>query len=84
MLTCMRENMELERALDTIEHMKKQEIEPSTLSYIGIIHLAVLLQQPRTAYELLCSAKQLSDFPWHDEFLFLQVLRSSAYHNEVT
>ncbi|KAG0736965.1 hypothetical protein G6F57_012540 [Rhizopus arrhizus] len=82
MLTCMRENMELERALDTIEHMKKQEIEPSTLSYIGIIHLAVLLQQPRTAYELLCSAKQLSDFPWHDEFLFLQVLRSSAYHNE--
>ncbi|CAO3661355.1 unnamed protein product [Rhizopus stolonifer] len=80
--SCMRENMELERALDTFSELKKLNIRPSALSYLDIIHLAVLVNQPLVAFDLLCSAKHIEDYPGHDEFLYLAVLRSAAYNNE--
>ncbi|KAI9257702.1 hypothetical protein BY458DRAFT_441187 [Sporodiniella umbellata] len=83
MLSCMRENSELERALDTIQEMKDNNMEPSALSYLEIVQLAVLMRQPLVAFELLCSAKRMDEYPGHSEFLHLSILRSAAYHGEV-
>jgi pentatricopeptide repeat protein len=84
MLLCMRENMELERALDTFDLMKKKNIEPGLLSYLSIIDLAVTLQQPGIASYLLEQAEKLSTFRQKDQFLYMHVLRSAALNGLVS
>lgn len=79
----MRENVELERALDTFDSMKKQNIEPGLLSYLSIIDLAVNMQQPDIASDLLAKAEKLSTFRVKDQFLYMHVLRCAAYNGMV-
>lgn len=78
MLKCMRENSELERALDTFELMKKQNITPGLLSYLCIIDLAVNLQQPDIASDLLAEAEKLPTFREKDHNLYMRVLRCAS------
>lgn len=84
MLTCMRENLELERALDTFDLMKKQKIVPGLLTYLSIIDLAVNLRQPAIASELLQQAELLPTFRVKDQFLYMHVLRSASYEGQVS
>ncbi|ORE00867.1 hypothetical protein BCV72DRAFT_246357 [Rhizopus microsporus var. microsporus] len=79
-LKCAKENMELERAIDILDEMKKCNIKPSMSSYSELIDLAVTFEEPETAYELLLSAKLLKDFAEYEEPLYLNVLRSASYH----
>lgn len=82
-LLCMRENGELERALDTFDLMKRQKITPGLLSYLCIIDLAVILQQPDIASELLAEAEKLPTFRIKDQFLYMHVLRCASYNGFV-
>jgi pentatricopeptide repeat protein len=82
-LKCAKENMELERAIDILDEMKKCSIKPSMSSYSELIDLAVTFEEPEIAYELLLSAKLLKDFAEYEEPLYLNVLRSASYHYKV-
>lgn len=75
--------MELERAIDILDEMKKCNIKPSMSSYSELIDLAVTFEEPEIAYELLLSAKLLKDFAEYEEPLYLNVLRSASYHYKV-
>jgi pentatricopeptide repeat protein len=83
MLQCMRENLELERALDMFDLMKRQKIQPGLLSYLCIIDLAVNLQQPDIASELLAEAEKLPTFRLKDQFLYMHVLRCASFNGLV-
>jgi pentatricopeptide repeat protein len=83
MLLCMRENLELERALDTFDLMKKQKIVPGLLSYLTMIDLALNLQQPEMASDLLMEAEKLNTFREKDQSYYMQVLRCAAYNGFV-
>lgn len=80
----MRENFELERALDTFELMKKQNITPGLLSYLCIIDLAVNLQQADIASELLAEAEKLPTFREKDHYLYMHVLRCASMNGLVS
>lgn len=80
----MRENSELERALDTFELMKRQNITPGLLSYLCIIDLAVNLQQPDIASELLAEAEKLPTFREKDHHLYMHVLRCASVNGFVS
>ncbi|KAI7894024.1 uncharacterized protein EV154DRAFT_415801 [Mucor mucedo] len=82
MLACMRESLELERALDTFDLMKTQKIVPGLLTYLSIIDMAVQLRQPEIASDLLQEAEKLSTFRVKDNFLYMHVLRSASYEGQ--
>ncbi|KAI8393853.1 uncharacterized protein BYT42DRAFT_488631 [Radiomyces spectabilis] len=84
MIWCMRNNMELERALDTLDVMEQQKIEPSVTSYLHIIDLAVHSAQSAVAYYLLQKAEHLPEFAAKDKYLYMQVLRCAAVNDDYT
>lgn len=80
----MRENIELERALDTFELMKRQNIVPGLLTYLDIIDMAVSLHQPDIASELLEQAEKLPTFRIKDRILYMHVLRCASLNGYVS
>lgn len=80
----MRENLELERALDIFDLMTKQKIVPGLLTYLSIIDLAVNLRQPDIASDLLEQAEKLPTFRAKDQFLYMHVLRSASFEGQVS
>ncbi|GAA5794788.1 hypothetical protein HPULCUR_000135 [Helicostylum pulchrum] len=80
MLLCMRENAELERALDTFELMRRQNITPGLLTYLSVIDMAVNLHQPDIASQLLEQAEQLPTFREKDQIFYMHILRSASFH----
>lgn len=80
----MRESLELERALDTFDLMKTQNIVPGLLTYLSIIDMAVQLRQPEIASDLLKEAEKLPTFRVKDNFLYMHVLRSASYEGQVS
>ena len=53
MLLSMRQNLELERALDTLEEMKKEKLVPGLLSYLSVFDMALHLREPAIASRVL-------------------------------
>lgn len=80
----MRENAELERALDTFELMRRQNITPGLLTYLSVIDMAINLHQPDIASQLLEQAEQLPTFREKDQFLYMHILRSASFHGYVS
>ncbi|KAI9028992.1 hypothetical protein CLU79DRAFT_696360 [Phycomyces nitens] len=82
MIFCMRNNEELEHAMDTFETMKREGINPSLLVYMSMINLSMTCNYPSLAYELLNSAsKQIGYEKSHDR-LYMDILRAAAFNGE--
>ncbi|CEP15763.1 hypothetical protein [Parasitella parasitica] len=78
MLLCMRQNLELERALETLEQMKEKNMVPGLLSYLSVIDMALHLHEPAVASELLEQAEKLDSFREEDKTLYMRLLRCAA------
>lgn len=83
MLLSMRQNLELERALDTLEEMKKENLVPGLLSYLSVFDMALHLREPAIASRVLEEAEKLETFREKDKLLYMQLLRSAAIQGHV-
>ncbi|KAI7906506.1 uncharacterized protein BX663DRAFT_427445 [Cokeromyces recurvatus] len=81
MLLCMRETFELERALDTLDMMKKERIKPILSSYINVVDMAIQVQQSHLAFQLLEDIEHLDLFKDYDRSIYLHALRCAAYNS---
>ncbi|KAL0142846.1 hypothetical protein V8B55DRAFT_1350665 [Mucor lusitanicus] len=84
MLLCMRQNLELERALDTLETMKRANLVPGLLSYLTVIDMALHLREPSIACDILDEAEKLDTFREKDKVLYMQLLRCAAVEGHYT
>lgn len=84
MLLCMRQNLELERALDTLEIMKRANLVPGLLSYLAVIDMALHLREPSIACDMLDEAARLDTFREKDKVLYMQLLRCAAVEGHVS
>lgn len=84
MFLCMRQSLELERALDTLELMKKENLVPGLLSYLSLIDMALHLRESTVASELLEEAEKLKTFREKDKTLYMQLLRCAAVDGHVS
>lgn len=81
----MRENLELERALDTLDVMKKQSMQPSLLSYLDVLDIAFRLEEPTVAYDLLQEIEKFPEFHSRSNGqIYMNLLRSAAYSDNVS
>ncbi|KAL9544690.1 hypothetical protein PS6_008641 [Mucor atramentarius] len=78
MLLCMRQNLELERALDTLDIMENANLKPGLLSYLSVIDMALNLREPTIASDILDKAEKLDTFREKDKVLYMQLLRCAA------
>lgn len=80
----MRQNLELERALDTLETMKRANLVPGLLSYLTVIDMALHLREPSIACDILDEAEKLDTFREKDKVLYMQLLRCAAVEGHVS
>ncbi|KAI8636369.1 hypothetical protein BD408DRAFT_355777 [Parasitella parasitica] len=78
MFLCMRQNLELERALETLELMKGRDMVPGLLSYLSMIDIALQLREPTIASDLLEEVEKLETFREKDKMLYMRLLRCAA------
>lgn len=83
MILCMQKNLELERALDTLELMKKENMNIGLLNYINVIDLAIKLQSPSIAAELLKHVQDLNLLREQDKTIYLHLLRCAVMNSHV-
>ncbi|KAI8983587.1 hypothetical protein BDB01DRAFT_743616 [Pilobolus umbonatus] len=79
MISCMRENFEFERALDTLNMMKKRNIPASVSIYKDLIDMAVQLRELEIASLLIKDLEQLESKSEVADELYLKVLRCAAF-----
>lgn len=84
MLLCMRQNLELERALDTLDIMENANLTPGLLSYLSVIDMALNLREPTIASDILEKAEKLDTFREKDKVLYMQLLRCAALKGHVS
>lgn len=84
MLLCMRQNLELERALDTLDIMENANLTPGLLSYLSVIDMALNLREPTIASDILDKAEKLDTFREKDKVLYMQLLRCAALKGHVS
>jgi hypothetical protein len=79
----MQKNMELERALDTLELMKKEKIGIGLLSYLNVIDMAIKLKHPSIAAELIGQVEDLNLLREQDQIIYLHLLRCAVLKSDV-
>ncbi|ORZ00659.1 hypothetical protein BCR43DRAFT_485595 [Syncephalastrum racemosum] len=78
---CMRQNGELERALDTLEEMKRKSIAPSVSTLGLVFDIAILYKEPKIAYDLLqqaAASHEHETFHTHAIRMHHELLRCAA------
>ncbi|KAI7865786.1 hypothetical protein BDF14DRAFT_1729696 [Spinellus fusiger] len=84
MLYCMRVNEEIERAFDTVEEMKKNNINTSVSVYLSLVRSALDLECSYTAYKFMKEARSQSEFNKTHEQICMQILHCAAYTGDVS
>ncbi|KAI8080785.1 uncharacterized protein B0P05DRAFT_539621, partial [Gilbertella persicaria] len=84
MFLCMRETLELEHALDTIDIMKRDNIKMNLHSYATVIDMAVHLNEVEIAHQLLKEAEKLNEFGQQAGILYTSVLQLAAFNGHYT
>ncbi|KAI9244030.1 hypothetical protein BDA99DRAFT_544198 [Phascolomyces articulosus] len=75
---CMRNNGEIERMIDTLEEMRKENITPPLYIYRQFVSLCLEFKEPDIAYNLLKEAAALDSFAAHHQHLYMDLLRCGA------
>lgn len=84
MILCMRNNLELERALDTIEAMEKLQLTPSLNSYLVVIDLCILANEPSLAYNILKKAEETYELTERQNHYYMGILRCAVLSDDVS
>ncbi|KAI8365593.1 hypothetical protein BD560DRAFT_401995 [Blakeslea trispora] len=84
LILCMRESLELEHALDTIDLMKREKVPISLSIYATLFDMAITLRHPKIAYQILNEAQQLKQFDTQkNEFSYSELLRLATLCDEI-
>ncbi|CAO3637007.1 unnamed protein product [Cunninghamella echinulata] len=83
MILCMRNNLELERALDTIEAMEKLQLIPSLNSYLVVIDLCILANEPSLAYNMLKKAEETYELTERQNHYYMGILRCAVLSDDL-
>ncbi|KAI9496660.1 hypothetical protein BDB00DRAFT_757936 [Zychaea mexicana] len=78
MIRCMRNNGEIERALDTVEAMRKENISLTLFICQQLMDMSIELNHPDIAYELLKEGVMLNFFTEHHHHIYMDLLRCAA------
>lgn len=83
----MRQNGELERALDTLEEMQRRSIAPSVATLGLVFDMAVLFKEPKIAYDILqqaAASHEHETFHTHATRMHHELLRCAATTGSVS
>ncbi|KAI7859369.1 hypothetical protein BDC45DRAFT_530614 [Circinella umbellata] len=75
---CMRNNGELERMIDTLDEMRKENVTPPLYIYRQFLDLCLEFNEPGIGYNLLKDAAILDSFAAHQKTMYMDLLRSGA------
>ncbi|KAI8139521.1 hypothetical protein BJV82DRAFT_513956 [Fennellomyces sp. T-0311] len=81
MLTCMRNNGEIERAFDTLERMRLEGVTPTLHMYRQLVDMCVQFNHPDMAYDMLKGAAILDTFAGRYNYMYMNLLRSAALNS---
>ncbi|CAO3641536.1 unnamed protein product [Cunninghamella blakesleeana] len=82
MIRCMRNNLELERALDTVEEMEKLKLIPSLNAYLDVAELCVLANESSLAYSILRKAELSYELTEKQNHYYMLSLRCAVLSDD--
>lgn len=80
-IKCAAKNLEFERALDTLDEMKKLGIAPLDTTFMNVLVLAVEYNSPSIAFDILENMEALGKVP--DPNWCMMALRCAAVYDHV-
>lgn len=83
-INCLTKNDKLKSALNTLEEMKKEKIQPTLLTYGALIHSCLFENEPKTAFDLLKEAQGANLPVETDPRLLMDVMRVSSLNDNVS
>ncbi|KAI8372512.1 hypothetical protein EDC96DRAFT_542042 [Choanephora cucurbitarum] len=84
LILCMRETLEFERALDTLDQMKREKVPVSLSIYSILFDMAISLKDPAIACQMLKEAEQLKEFDQtKSKFNYMELLRLAALCDDI-
>lgn len=84
MIQCMRKNLEIERALDTIEEMEKLKLTPSLSAYLNVAELCILANESSMAYSMLKKAELYYELTGNQNHYYMLSLRCAVLSDDVS